>query len=126
MGKFNEFRFEGLDARKISNKYMTMKRVSGDKNKIVVKVGDAHILKTKFGYALILNAEYVVFLKDWQVDQNYYGNEVLLNKEFFLPKKWDDFSLEFGYEEDNLNWEEWLNTAIAQSENEDNAVRWAL
>lgn len=126
MGKFNEFRFEGLDARKISNKYMTMKRVSDDKNKIVVKVGDAHILKTKFGYALILNAEYVVFLKDWQVDQNYYGNEVLLNKEFFIPKKWGDFSLEFEYEEDNLNWEEWLNTAIAQSENEDNAVRWAL
>lgn len=126
MGKFNEFRFEGLDARKISNKYMTMKRVSDDKNKIVVKVGDSHILKTKFGYALILNAEYVVFLKDWQVDQNYYGNEVLLNKEFFIPKKWGDFSLEFGYEEDNLNWEEWLNTAIAQSENEDNAVRWAL
>mgnify|MGYP000359422801 CR=1 FL=1 len=126
MGKFNEFRFEGLDARKISNKYMTMKRVSDDKNKIVVKVGDSHILKTKFGYALILNAEYVVFLKDWQVDQNYYGNEVLLNKEFFIPKKWGDFSLEFGYEEDNLNWEEWLNTAIAQSENEDNAVRWTL
>lgn len=126
MGKFNEFRFEGLDARKISNKYMTMKRVSEDKNKIVVKVGDTHILKTKFGYALILNAEYVVFLKDWQVDQNYYGNEVLLNKEFFVLKKWGDFSLEFGYEEDNLNWEEWLNTAIAQSENEDNAVRWAL
>ena len=66
------------------------------------------------------------FLKDWQVDQNYYGNEVLLNKEFFIPKKWGDFSLEFGYEEDNLNWEEWLNTAIAQSENEDNAVRWTL
>lgn len=126
MGKFNEFRFEGLDARKISNKYMTMKRVSDDKNKIVVKVGDSHILKTKFGYALILNAEYVVFIKDWQVDQNYYGNEVLLSKEFFSPKKWGDFSLEFGYEEDNLNWEEWLNTAIAQSENEDNAVRWAL
>ena len=126
MGKFNEFRFEGLDARKISNKYMTMKRVSEDKNKIVVKVGDTHILKTKFGYELILNAEYVVFLKDWQVDQNYYGNEVLLNKEFFVLKKWGDFSLEFGYEEDNLNWEEWLNTAIAQSENEDNAVRWAL
>lgn len=126
MGKFNEFRFEGLDARKISNKYMTMKRVSDDKNKIVVKVGDSHILKTKFGYALILNAEYVVFIKDWQVDQNYYGNEVLLNKEFFIPKKWGDFSLEFGYEEDNLNWEEWLNTAIAQSENEDNAARWAL
>lgn len=101
-----------------------MSRVSEDENKIIVKVDDSHIVKTRYGYALILNAEYVLFLKEWQVDQNYYGNEVLLNKEFFIPKKWGDFSLDFEFEEDNLDWNEWLNTAIAQNNEEDNEVRW--
>ena len=124
MTNFNEFRFEGLKCRKVSNKYFTMSRVSEDENKIIVKVDDNHIVKTRYGYALILNAEYVLFLKEWQVDQNYYGNEVLLNKEFFIPKKWGDFSLDFEFEEDNLDWNEWLNTAIAQNNEEDNEVRW--
>ena len=124
MTNFNEFRFDGLKCREVSNKYFTMKRVSEDENKIVVKVADNHIIKTRYGYALILNAEHVLFLKEWQVDQNYYGNEVLLNKEFFIPKKWGDFSLDFEFEEDNLDWNEWLNTAIAQNNEEDNEVRW--
>lgn len=124
MISFNEFRFDGLKCREVSNKYFTMSRVSEDENKIIVKVDDNHIVKTRYGYALILNAEYVLFLKEWQVDQNYYGNEVLLNKEFFIPKKWGDFSLDFEFEEDNLNWNEWLNTAIAQNNEEDNEVRW--
>lgn len=124
MISFNEFRFDGLKCREVSNKYFTMSRVSEDENKIIVKVDDNHIVKTRYGYALILNAEYVLFLKEWQVDQNYYGNEVLLNKEFFIPKKWGDFSLDFEFEEDNLDWNEWLNTAIAQNNEEDNEVRW--
>lgn len=73
MTSFNEFRFDGLKCREVSNKYLTMKRVSEDENKIVVKVAGSHLLSTKYGYALILNAEYVVFLKEWQVDKNYYG-----------------------------------------------------
>lgn len=124
MISFNEFRFDGLKCREVSNKYFTMSRVSEDENKIIVKVDDNHIVKTRYGYALILNAEYVLFSKEWQVDQNYYGNEVLLNKEFFIPKKWGDFSLDFEFEEDNLDWNEWLNTAIAQNNEEDNEVRW--
>lgn len=124
MTSFNEFRFDGLKCREVSNKYFTMSRVSEDENKIIVKVNDSHIVKTRYGYALILNAEYVLFLKEWQVDQNYYGNEVLLNKEFFIPKKWGNFSLDFEFEEDNLDWNEWLNTAIAQNNEEDNEVRW--
>ena len=124
MTSFNEFRFDGLKCREVSNKYFTMSRVSEDENKIIVKVDDSHIVKTRYGYALILNAEYVLFLKEWQVDQNYYGNEVLLNKEFFIPKKWGDFSLDFEFEEDNLDWNEWLNTAIAQNNEEDPEVRW--
>lgn len=116
--EFNEFRFGDLNFKSKSNKYWTMDRVSASENKIVVKVADSHILKTKFGYALILNAEYVVFLKDWQVDQNYYGTEVLLTKEYFIPKKWGDFSDRFDFEEENLNWNTWLEAAKEQSRTE--------
>jgi hypothetical protein len=64
MISFNEFRFDGLKCREVSNKYFTMSRVSEDENKIIVKVDDSHIVKTRYGYALILNAEYVLFLKE--------------------------------------------------------------
>lgn len=111
MGKkkeFNDFRFEDLNYANISNKYFTMDRVNENEDKIVVKVGEEHLLKTKFGYALILDLYHVLFLKDWQVDENYFGNEVLLTKEFFKPKKWGEHIM-FSENEDNLFFEQWLN-----------------
>lgn len=110
---FNEFRFAGLNYRDKSNKYFTMDRVSADKNKIVVKVADEHLLPTKYGFALILDCSHVVFIKDWQVDRNYYGNEVMLTKEYFNVKEWGDFS-DFGEEPENLKWDTWLDTAKEQ------------
>ena len=38
-------------------------RISEDESRIVVKVADEHIVKTKFGWALILDQKHVVFLK---------------------------------------------------------------
>lgn len=114
MSKFNDFRFAGLNLRDKSNKYFTMDRVSADESKIVVKVADEHLLQTKYGYALILDCSHVVWLKNWQVDRNYYGNEVLLTKEYFVVKEWGDFSEHFCDEPDNLTWENWLNTAKVQ------------
>ena len=110
---FNEFRFAGLNYRDKSNKYFTMNRVSEDENKIVVKVADEHLLQTKYGFALILDCSHVVFVKDWQVDRNFYGNEVILTKEYFNVKEWGDFS-NFGEEPENLKWETWLETAKEQ------------
>lgn len=126
---FNDFRFEGLNCKNISNKYMTMNRVSDDKDKIVVKVADSHLQRTKYGYALILDHTHVVFLKDWQVDQNYYGNEVLLNKKFFNPKEWGTWE-DFFEEPDQLEWDTWMNAAIVQDSfvdedgNKLNRVKW--
>ena len=111
--EFNEFRFSGLEYRSKSNKYYTMNRVSEDENKIVVKVADDHLIKTQYGYALILDYSHVVFLKDWQVSCNYFGNEVLLQREFFNVKergKHDEFELN----EKNLNYDYWLEAAKAQ------------
>lgn len=128
---FNNFRFDGLNARKKSNKYLTMDRVSENRNKIVVKVADSHLIQTKYGYALILDRTHVVFLKSWQVSENYFGNEVLLTKEYFIVKEWGRFD-DFEDEPRNLKFETWLNIANEQEllVNEDeiriNSVRWEM
>lgn len=129
---FNNFRFEGLNHREQSNKYFTMDRINADETKIVVKVADEHLLKTQYGYALILDNAHVVFIKAWQVSENYFGNEVLLTKEFFTVKEWGDFSEHFDSEEDMLVWETWVQIAKEQSATTDedgytrsiNPVKW--
>lgn len=128
---FNDFRFEGLNWYQYSNKYYSMDRVSADESKIVVKVGESHILKTKFGYALILDYSHVVFLKDWQVSDNYFGVEVLLQKEYFIVKEWGTFE-DFGDNPYNLGFNAWLEAAKAQANLKDedgeplNRVRWEI
>ena len=92
---FNSWRFEGLNCKSLSNKYLTMDRVSQDETKIVIRVNEENLIKTRYGYAFILDYNHVVFLKDWQVSNNYFGTEVLLQKEYFAIKEWgehDNFS----------------------------------
>lgn len=112
---FNDFRFSGLNYRDQSNKYFTMERVNADETKIVVRVGESHLLQTKYGYALILDCSHVVFLKNWQVSCNYFGNEVLLDKKYFEVKEWGEH-YDFGENAENLEWETWLNAAKEQSQ----------
>jgi hypothetical protein len=119
---FNEFRFEGLDFKPASNKYWTMKRVNADETKIVVNVGSHHLQKTKYGYALILDEKHVVFIKDWQVNQNYFGNEVIIIKKYFNVKEWGQWE-SFGDEPENLEWAEWLRVAKLQQDAE-TVVKW--
>lgn len=126
---FNDFRFDGLNYRVKSNKYYTMNRVSEDETKIVVKVADSHLLRTQYGFGLILDATHVVWLKDWQVSQNYFGNEVLISKQYFNVKKFGDFE-EFDNDEENCKYESWLKVAKEQSGVDDdgmlkNPVSWS-
>lgn len=122
LSKFDQFRFEGLKVRDRSNKYYELNRVSGEGAKIIVKVDDSHLLKTRYGYALILDDRHVVFVKDWQVEQNFYGNEVLLNKEYFNVKKWGQHE-DFSPNSENHKWETWVRIARKQ-EAAGNKVRW--
>lgn len=128
---FNDFRFKDLNWKQYSNNYLTMNRVSHEETKIVVKVADSHLQQTKYGYALILNRTHVVFLKNWQVSCNYYGNEVLLQKEFFQVKEWGEFD-DFDDEPENLTFETWLEVAKEQEAYVDedgtklNRVRWEI
>lgn len=129
--EFNDYRFSGLNWFQKTNNYLSMDRVSEDEKKIVVKVAAEHIKPTKYGYALILDDTHVVFIKDWQVSSNYYGNEVLLQEEFFNVKEWGNFD-EFGDCEENLNFATWLEAAKEQEAliDEDgyhiNPVRWEI
>lgn len=119
---FNDFRFEGLEYRKASNKYYTMNRINEEKNKIVIKVDDVHLLSTRFGYAFILDRTHVVFLKEWQVDRNFYGNEVLLDKNYFQAKEWGEHE-NFLEDEKALDFNEYVEIAKEQIEN---PVRWRI
>lgn len=117
---FNDFRFEGLNKRRESNKYWTMDRVNENESKIVVKVADDHLLETRYGYVLILDKTHVVFVKDWQVSKNWFGNEVLLTKEYFNVKEWGTFN-DFSKDDTVLNWNHWLEVAKNQIVD----VKWA-
>ena len=123
--EFNDFRFGDLNYNSINKHYFTMNRVSANESKIVVNVSPNHIYETETEYALILDANTVVFLARWQVDYSYYGVEVLLMKEAFIPEKSDDFSDTFlTADENDLTWEFWLETARMQESN-DKIVRWS-
>lgn len=122
--QFNNFRFAGLDYKEASNKYFTMKIVNAEETKIVVKVAPEHLVKTKFGYALVLDKTHVVFLKDWQVSNNFYGIEVLLTKEYFIVKEWGDHK-DFSVSEEFLNFEKWVEVAKEQ-DNLKNSDGWQL
>lgn len=127
--EFNNFRFEGLEAKHISNTYLSMKRFNPDKTKIVVKVGSDHLRKTKYGFILVLDNTHVVFIKTWQVDQNHYGNEVLLTKEFFKVREYGEWE-EFSECKENLEFETWVKVAEEQEALKDekgiqlNPVKW--
>lgn len=123
MTKFDKFRFEGFTSKGTTNKYYYLERVSTDETKIIVHVADNHLIKTQYGYALVLDSTRVVFLKEWQVSINYYGNEVLLDKNYFNVKVWGEHK-NFTESEENINWGKWLETAKEQNSVENNYVRW--
>lgn len=120
---FREFLFKGLDVRSTSNKYYTCKRHNDDYTKLCIKVADSHLIPTKYGYALVLDHTRVVFLRDWQVNRNYYGNEVILDKNYFVVKEWGNHS-EFSIDDEPTGFEHWVTVAKAQADAE-NIVKWA-
>lgn len=119
---FNAFRFEGLNHRDISNNYWTMNRVNELEDRVVVKVSDDHLIKTRHGYALVLDKEHVVFLKNWNVSKSYYGNEVMLTKAFFNVKKWGTHDAFASVIEENHSYDTWVEIAKGQKETD---VKWS-
>lgn len=120
---FNNYRFEGLDYKSYSKEYYTMKRVSDEETKIVICVNSPCLLPTKYGWALILDLKHVVFLKDWAVNCTHFGNDVLLQKEYFKVKTWGFHSF-CKNEEEALDFQTWVNLAKEQDESYYERVIW--
>lgn len=115
--------FSGLNVNSASNKYYSSNRVNEEENKIIVKVSDEHIIPTKYGYALILDRTHVVFVKDWAVDRNWFGNEIMLTEQYFNVKEWGEHD-EFSDNNEALDFDYWLNVAKEQ-QHAQNYVRWS-
>jgi len=130
---FNKFRFDGMNFKVHTIKYVTMDRVNADATKLCVKVDPTLVFKTKYGYGVHLNEKHVLFLKDWQVDMNIYGCEILLNKEFFTPKEFGFDRRYSGEKWDKLlKWDTWVRIATIQDSKIDedgvklNEVKWMI
>ena len=129
--EFNNFRFGDMGYKIHTIRYMTMNRVNEDKTKVVVKVDPRMLYKTKFGYAMHLNEKYVIYLKEWQVDMNPDGCEILLNKDYFKPVEYG-FSRGYQGYDHLLNWDTWVRIATKQDAaldlegNKANEVKWMI
>lgn len=113
-------KFEGLNLKKISNKYYTCDRVNADGTRIVVRVATGQLFRTRYGYGMILDRSHVVWLKDWQVSISYdkdglgdYFCEVIINKDYFNVKQWGEFN-DYSDDAANLDWQAWLDAAKDQ------------
>ena len=122
--EFNNFRFEGFNVVDKSNQYWTIGRVNNTETKIIIKVDGSHLFTTKYGYGMKLDATHTLFLKEWQVSSNYFGNEVVLDRNYFEVKTWGDWSNDFENNEEALNFDFYVNIAKEQEAN-GNKVLWA-
>lgn len=128
MKKFDEYRFAGLHLHEASNKYLGIRHISADGNKIALRVGQAHLCPTKFGYALILDQHHVVFIKDWQVGTTWFLEGecpvVVLDKAYWKVREFGDWSEFFGDEPKMHDFAEWAKVAQEQASVDDDELRW--
>ena len=124
-GKFNEFRYGGLDWWKESlsksSGYLHMNRVSEDGDKIVVRVSDEHVKSTRYGnIQLQLDSQHVVYLKQWQVESHTEpykgasGFEVVLDRKYFNPKQTKVTNQSFSNNKAALSFDHWKSVALKQ------------
>lgn len=103
-----DYTFKGFapeQFRKYSNQYAYMvgSHVSEDGNTAVIKIAANHVIPTKYGYAVIVDAKRVVFIKHWQVWGTSFkdGSYIIsFNRQYYQVKEWGDHSEEFGEYED--------------------------
>lgn len=113
--EFNDFRFKGMKWIDASNKYILVERISEDEKKVIVRVADNQIFRTKYGFALIIDHNHVVFLKEWQVDNQIQFYNILLNEEYFNVKEFGEHE-DFGDSDGLDNFKKWVDIAKSQEE----------
>lgn len=111
-----------------SGSYMVFdKQVSDDENKVIVKVDDEMLYGfiSKFNnrrtYMFKLDATHVVYLKEFQVFNGFYGTYVVLNKKYWNVKEiknaFDDMS-----EKEDLSFEKEVEIAKLQQAKTDDIL----
>ncbi|WP_261372858.1 hypothetical protein [Lactobacillus jensenii] len=83
---------------------------------VVVRVAWNNIIKTRYGFAMIIDRNHVVFGKNWQLWGNGQWNEdivVSFNRQFFSIKEFGDFE-EFAEEGDIKSFDDLVEMAKAQ------------
>lgn len=108
--------FNGMEVKDESNNYVRVNRVSDDGDKIIVNVSEEHLFNTRYGKGLILDENHVLWINNWQVNNNFRakGNEIVLDKKYFKPvdstRSFDNFT----ENEDLLQWKTWVKLAKDQ------------
>lgn len=105
MSEFDEnYKFKGFKPEqfyKESNKYMTLRgaQVSEDGENAVILLSAEHVFPTRYGYGVIVDANHVVWIKDWQVWGQTRNNHYVINfsKTFYQVKEYGGFSDSFSY-----------------------------
>lgn len=111
---FRDWLFDGLEYMSISNKYYKFyTRHNKDFSKVLLRISETSLIPTQYGYAMVLDYEHILFLKFWQVGNNYYGTFVILEEKYFKPKKWGTH-IDWWDEPKCLEWAYWANAAKLQ------------
>ncbi|MBF0747294.1 hypothetical protein IR073_06515 [Gemella sp. 19428wG2_WT2a] len=100
--KFDDFEqnyvYKGFDEKQfieISNKYRGFvgSHVSKDNNNAVIKLDKSNVFKTSYGYAVKIDNEHTVFIKNWQIwGETPESYTINFNRQYFKVKKWGDYS----------------------------------
>lgn len=107
--------FKGLKAKKLDKQYVLLQRYNKDFSKIVVKVGDSHLIENNASYTLILDQTHAILIDKEQVNCNEFGNEVLINFEDWNVKIYGPFD-DFGPNEEITKFDFWVKAAKTQSD----------
>ena len=91
MADFNEYRFKGFKYEDQSNKYWKFNsQVNNDGSKILVKIApDNYFTYTAksghINYVIKLDRNHVAFIKWWQMFEGWYGDYMLIDKNYWRP-----------------------------------------
>lgn len=101
MSRFDaDYTYKGFGSEqmlKATNTYTSFlgSHVSKDKNNAVVLVDSMQVMKTKYGYGVVVDDKHTVFVKDWQVwGRNAENKHVVINfnRQYYNVKEWGNYS----------------------------------
>ena len=118
LGKFDKFRFAGMDIVDASNQYYRVSAVSNDESKIIVNFGPEHVKKTPYGYAVTVAEGKTVYVKDWAVNDSWKagGMLVMFDKAYYKPRDTKYVNDNLYMDKTGYKWNDMLKIAKMQKQ----------